>query len=459
MQNAAKGLSRISRSRPGSRGFGDLAVEDQAGKVRPAGAQTLRRARGWRLRRKAAGTASRRDPPGASRGRSRPNRPPRGPTANPLARESFRRHRPDGPHAAPRRRGAKEGSSARVREESLHGDLAGEDREVGPGFREGRRRARSARWSGSTSRRSRCGSSARNEEGLAPERTTSALGRVIGPRRGSGHRRPPFRGAWSRRRGRSSPPLRPDPQLFAQRGRSVRRKHSGREREGSIAATGRGRPRGPCTPPRAWRGGFARPRPLGARRCRQRLEDDERRPVVSAGIDRESALSDRRQDQARRQDLAGLLDPPQTREAGARQHDRVEAPLRQPRDPRVHVSPRLQHLQVRPRRQELGLPPRARRADARSAREAPREPGAAGDQDVARVLANGNRREGEPLGNAVGTSFMLCTAKSIRPSRRASSSSRVKSPFHSIGDPAAESRSPVVLTTISSTSAIPPATP
>src|SRR6266542_1625696 len=106
----------------------NFPVKNQASKVRASGAQTL-----GKLGVGVFAAGQQESPPGEI---------PREPIENTLSgtvghevrpdspgRQRFRRHRPDGHHAAAQYRGAEEGGSARVREESLHRDLAGEDRE------------------------------------------------------------------------------------------------------------------------------------------------------------------------------------------------------------------------------------------------------------------------------------------------------------------------------------------
>ena len=101
-------------------------------------------------------------------------------------------------------------------------------------------------------------------------------------------------------------------------------------------------------------------------------------------------------------------------------------------------------------RRGLEVPTRAPRASSAKARRGWESRTSRGSS------RGGTAAIARPSGIAEGTSFKLCTATSIRPSSRASSSSFVKSPFHPIGAPSAERRSPVVRIVTTSTAASPP---
>ena len=422
---------------PGFGGAGALAVENDPARPRaPRRRSIASRARRTRPRRTAAGRAGRREPrtaPRAWRAPSPPRRdraegrfaaaPPRSPRPTATTRPGFEAAAQD------------VGASARRASDLLDRDLAREDDAMSPAADA---QSDAAGATGSTEWLTYSTTSdarASRRRAGAPDRTTRTPRPLQSPASPMSAAAPRGEQPVCRAPGRSA--RRPRPGLR----RSVRAGRAQPSPEKTAASTRqRASPdRGPArrpergTRPRERRGARARPDDLGVRAASSsRAERTSRDPRIVSRARRSRGPPGPTAGSRTSSEKTSTISSSRPSRARPARASTIAShlPSRQPPEPRVDVAPRLHDLEVRPGRQELGAPAGTRRADARARAAAPRRADA--DARPARrsgPLAAGTAASTSPSGRSDGTSFRLWTAKSIRPSRSASSSSRVKSPF------------------------------
>ena len=155
--------------------------------------------------------------------------------------------------------------------------------------------------------------------------------------------------------------------------------------------------------------------------------------IVGAAFDADRALADRRQHLVlghRRADMRHA----ESLQAGQGQQRRLDDAGLALGQPRVDIAAQIDDLEVGPAMQELGAPAQRRGADDRALPEVGDAPDVARDQHVARILARQEGGDDEAGGCAVGMSFMLCTATSMRRDSSASSISLTNRPLPPASD-------------------------
>ena len=117
--------------------------------------------------------------------------------------------------------------------------------------------------------------------------------------------------------------------------------------------------------------------------------------VVGPALDREGSLARRGQHLQRVEHLGRLVDPAQPGQAGAGEHDGVELAGGDLAEAGVHVAADADQLDAEAERGELGDPARGAGADAGAGRQLAEGEAVAGDDHVARVLAqrDGGQRD------------------------------------------------------------------
>ena len=200
-----------------------------------------------------------------------------------------------------------------------------------------------------------------------------------------------------------------------------------------------------------------RPRP-GWRGSSSAASAARRASVVGAALDGEGALAGRGQHLQRVEHLGDLLQPADARQAGAGQHHGVELAGADLADPGVDVATNADHVQTEAEGVQLGDPARRAGADRAADGQLAEGEAVAGDDDVARVLAQWARRRATmPSAGTVGRSLSEWTATSTSPAQqrvaqRADEDAGAAGRDVGSGVPAAWVRSPSVVTSTSSVS-------
>ena len=111
--------------------------------------------------------------------------------------------------------------------------------------------------------------------------------------------------------------------------------------------------------------------------------------VVVAGLDRQRTLPGSRQHLQGVEHLGGLVEPADPGQSCAGEHDGVVGALADLADPGVHIAPDVDDLQTEAEGVQLGGAARRAGADPAADRQLAEGQAVAGDDDVARVLAQG----------------------------------------------------------------------
>ena len=197
----------------------------------------------------------------------------------------------------------------------------------------------------------------------------------------------------------------------------------------SPSTTSASAPIGAAQPPSSV-ASTARSAVTAARVCgSSRTATSRRQVVVGTGLDRQRTLPGSGQHLQRVEHLGRLVEPADPGQSGAGEHDRVVRTLADLADPGVHIAADVDDLQTEAEGVQLGGAAGRAGADAAADRQLAEGEPVAGDDDVARVLAEGYGGQRDAVGRAaVGRSLSEWTATSMRPSSSASRRALTKTP-------------------------------